>query len=80
MTSGEENRTSLRSSLRASRSPASALSERTLSSSRRLLASSDSSSVPGTSPLSFVSVAAGGYQVGPGEDRRGLVQLHDDRG
>src|SRR5215207_1774264 len=64
MTSGEDARTSRRNSLRASLSPAPAFSERTLSSVRRPLASSDISNAPGTSPLSFVFAVAPGYQVG----------------
>src|SRR5215217_5173747 len=81
MTSGEEERTSRRNSRRASRSPASALSETARSSSRRFLVSSEGSSAPGsgsgTSPLSFVSVVAGRYQLGPGEDARRLRELQD---
>src|ERR671912_2885015 len=64
MTSGEEARTSRRNSLRASLSPAPAFSERALSSIRRPLASSDISSAPGTSPLSFAFAVAPVYQVG----------------
>src|SRR5215207_1181859 len=64
MTSGEEARTSRRNSFRASLSPASAFSERTLSSVRQALASSESSSAPGTSPLSFAFAVAPVYQVG----------------
>src|SRR5215207_562080 len=64
MTSGEDARTSRRNSFRASLSPASAFSERALSSVRRPLASSDISSVPGTSVLSFAFAVPPGYQVG----------------
>src|SRR5215217_4234969 len=64
MTSGEEARTSRRNSFRASLSPASAFSERALSSVRRALASSESSSAPGTSPLFFAFAITPGYQVG----------------
>src|SRR5215208_3062225 len=64
MTSGEDARTSRRNSFRASLSPASAFSERVLSSVRRPLASSESSSAPGTSPLSFAFAAPCVYQVG----------------
>src|SRR5215207_5662932 len=89
ITSGEEERTSRRNSLRASLSPASAFSETALSSDRRSLVSSESSSAPGvcpgfalafasgTSPLSFVSVVSGCYQVGPNEDLGGLRELED---
>src|SRR5215212_11139675 len=66
-------------SRRASRSPASALSETARSSSRRFLVSSEGSSAPGsgsgTSVLSFASAVAGRYQVGPGEDTRRLREL-----
>src|SRR5829696_5212053 len=79
MTSGEEQRTSRRNSRRASRSPASALSETALSSSKRFLVSSEGSSAPGsgsgTSVLSFASVVAGRYQLGPGKDARHLREL-----
>src|SRR5215211_6021503 len=64
MTSGEEARISRRNSFLASLSPASAFSERALSSVRRPLASSDISSAPGTSPLSFVFAVPPVYQVG----------------
>src|SRR5829696_7989218 len=64
MTSGEEARTRRRNSFLASLSPASAFSERALSSVRRPLASSDISSAPGTSPLSFTFAIASVYQVG----------------
>src|SRR5215213_1222090 len=64
MTSGEEARTSRRNSFLASLSPASAFSERVLSSVRRALASSESSSAPGTSPLSFAFAITPVYQVG----------------
>src|SRR5215216_3627928 len=64
MTSGEDSRTSRRNSFRASLSPASAFSERALSSVRRSLASSDISSPPGTSPLSFAFAVPSVYQVG----------------
>src|SRR5215211_7026107 len=64
MTSGEETRNSRPNSLRASLSPASTFSERALSSVRRPLASSDISSAPGTSPLSFAFAIAPVYQVG----------------
>src|SRR5215213_5557476 len=64
MTSGEDARTSRRNSLRASLSPASAFSERALSSARRPLTSSESSSAPGTSPLSFVFAVSSVHQVG----------------
>src|SRR5215204_1507753 len=67
MTSGEEARTSRRNSFRASLSPASAFADRALSSVRRPLASSVSSSAPGTSPLSFVFAVAPVYQVGYNE-------------
>src|SRR5215212_5155505 len=81
MTSGEEERTSRRNSRRASRSPASALSETALSSFRRFLVSSEGSSAPGsgsgTSVLSFASAVAGRYQLGPGEDPRRLRELQD---
>src|SRR5215207_5213188 len=81
MTSGEEERTSRRNSRRASRSPASALSETARSSSRRFLVSSEGSSAPGsgsgTSPLSFASAVAGRYQLGSGEDTRRLRELQD---
>src|SRR5215208_795184 len=81
MTSGEEECTSRRNSRRASRSPASALSETARSSSRRFLVSSEGSSAPGsgsgTSPLSFASAVAGRYQLGPGEDIRRLRELQD---
>src|SRR5215203_1837371 len=85
ITSGEDERTIRRSFLRASASPASALSERARSSARRPLVSSDSSSplgvCPGlasdTSVLSSASVEPGGYEVGPGEDLRGLRNLQD---
>src|SRR5215217_8946534 len=63
MTSGEDARSSRRSSFRASLSPASAFSERTLSSVRRPLASSESSSAPGTSPLSFAFAVPPVYQL-----------------
>src|SRR5215212_7057121 len=81
MTSGEEERTSRRNSRRASRSPASALSETARSSSRRFLVSSEGSSAlgsgSGTSPLSFASAVAGRYQFGPGEDTRRFRALKD---
>src|SRR5215203_7562621 len=81
MTSGEEERTSRRNSRRASRSPASALSETARSSSRRFLVSSEGSSAPGsgsgTSPLSFASAIAGRYELSSGEDARRLRELQD---
>src|SRR5215211_7589856 len=79
MTSGEEARTRRRNSFRASLSPASTFSERALSSVRRPLASSDISSAPGTSPLSFAFAAPCVYQVGCYEY---LCRLRDllDRG
>src|SRR5215218_1481251 len=80
MTSGEEERTSRRSLLRAFLSPASAFSERPRSSAMRSLASSDNSSTPDTSVLSFASVVSGVYQVGPDEDLRRLRQLLDRGG
>src|SRR5215216_1899712 len=64
MTSGEDARSSRRNSFRASLSPASAFSERALSSVRRPLASSESSSAPCTSPLSFAFAVPPVYQVG----------------
>src|SRR5215217_8505553 len=79
ITSGEDARSSRRNSFRASLSPASAFSERALSSVRRPLASSDSSSAPGTSPLSFAFAVPPVYQVGYYEY---LCRLRDllDRG
>src|SRR5215216_5141593 len=64
MTSGEEARISRRNSVRASLFPASAFSERALSSVRRPLASSESSTAPGTSPLSFTFAITPVYQMG----------------
>src|SRR5215217_717849 len=77
MTSGEEEHTSRRNCLRAFLSPASAVSETVLSSVRRPFASTESSSTPGTSPLSSVSVVSGGNKVGSDEILRRLRQLLD---
>src|SRR5215216_41125 len=71
-TSAEEARTFRRSFLRASLSPASALSERVLSSAMRSLVSFESSSSPFTSVHPLVLVVSGGYEVGAGEDFRRL--------
>src|SRR5918994_5328773 len=65
MTSGEEARSSRRNSFRASLSPASAFSERALSSVRRALASSESSSARQPHDLAGV-VDAPGVAVGAG--------------
>src|SRR5215203_6121089 len=75
MTSGEEERTSRRSRLRAFLLPPSASSEMALSAASRPLASSESSSTPGTSPLSSVFVKSGGHEVGVGQDLCRLRQL-----
>src|SRR5215211_235110 len=77
MISGEEERTSRRNRLRAFLSPASAFSETAVSSVRRPFASSESSSTPGTSVLSFAPVVSGVHQVGPDEDLRRPRQLLD---
>ena len=76
MTSGEDLATARLSCARAPLSPVSAFSERSCSSNRRSLVSSEISSTPGfvsgTSVLSFMSVVAGSYQVGPYKDLRGF--------
>src|SRR5215217_379966 len=77
MTSGEDARSSRRNSFRASLSPASAFSERVLSSVRRPLASSESSSAPCTSPLSFAFAVPPVYQVGYYEDSCRVRKLLD---
>src|SRR5215212_8279343 len=79
MTSGEESRTSRRSSLRASLSPPSASLESACN--RANFGSSSSrgsiSALTPSPPFALVSVVAGSYQVGPNEDLRGTVKLED---
>jgi hypothetical protein len=84
MTAGEDSRSFCFSSRLASLSPPSAFSERSLSSLRRSCTSGASwcfssalASLSGISPLSFVAMAPGRYQVCPRQDLRRLAYLQD---
>src|SRR3712207_4669414 len=77
MTSGEEERTALCNSRRASRSPPSALAESSRSSARCFLASDDSSgsALMLKPPSPFVTMAAGGDQVRLCQSLHRLLEL-----